>query len=81
MKPLASFILWARICHFYKNGSGFGFVWNWFNPLSWIISPIIYLTSCIFYGTLDTWKYRHEIGFGMNPYFKKHPEKLVWLKK
>ena len=81
MKPLAKFVLWSRICRFYKNGSGFGFVWNWINPLSWIIAPIIFLTHTILYGILETWKYRHNVGLGIDPYFKKHPEKLVWLKK
>lgn len=78
MKPLAKIIIWLRIARFYKNGNGF--VWNWFNPLSWIIAPIFFLTNVLLEGIIDTWKYRYEIGFGMDPYFKKHPDKLMWLK-
>jgi hypothetical protein len=80
MKPLAKIILWLRIAKFYKNGSGFGFVWNWFNPLSWFIAPIFFLTSVFLEGIIETWEYRHQIGFGIAPYFKKHPDRLVWLK-
>jgi hypothetical protein len=81
MKPIAKIILWARIFRFYKNGSGFGFVWNWINPLSWIFAPTIFLTSCVLYGTIETWKERHSIGFGIDPYFKSNPSKLVWVKR
>lgn len=81
MKPIAEFIIWARISHFYKNGSGFGFIWNWWNPISWFSFPIIFLTSCVLHGTIETWKYRHNIGLGIDPFFKKHPEKLVWVKR
>lgn len=81
MKPVAKFILWSRMCKLYKNGNSFGFVWNWFNPLSWVCFPILFLTQVIMYGILETWRYKHEIGLGMNPYFKEHPEKLVWIKR
>lgn len=81
MKAIARIILWSRMLKFYKDGSVFGFVWNWFNPLSWIFSPIMFLTGIFLYGMLETWKYRYQLGFGMNPYFKEHPEKLVWIKR
>lgn len=80
MKLLGKVIVWLHVCKFYKNGSGVGFVWNWFNPLSWIIAPIIFLTNVFLFGILETWKYRHEVGIGINPFFEKHPEKLVWMK-
>jgi hypothetical protein len=80
-KKFAKIVLWARIFRFYKNGSGFGFVWNWINPLSWIFAPTIFLTSCVLYGTIETWKERHSIGFGIDPYFKSNPSKLVWVKR
>jgi hypothetical protein len=80
MKPLAKIILRLRIAKFYKNGSGFGFVWNWFNPLSWLVAPILFLTNTILFGIIETWKYRHEVGIGLDPFFKKYPEKLEWVK-
>jgi hypothetical protein len=80
MKLFGKVIVWLHVCKFYKNGSGVGFVWNWLNPLSWIIALIIFLTNVFLFGMLETWKYRHEVGIGIDPFFEKHPEKLVWLK-
>ena len=81
MRKITEFIIWLRVCRFYKNGNGFGFVWNWINPLSWIFAPIIFLTSCLLYGIIETWKEKHFIGFGMHPYFKNNPSKLIWVKR
>lgn len=68
-----------RMIRTYRDGSGFGFVWRWWNPLTWVATPLVVVLSIIMQGVPETWKYKHDIGFGMKPWFIKHPEQLEWL--
>jgi hypothetical protein len=63
---------------FYHNGDGAGFVWRFWHPLAWIIAPIALIASVIVEGAPSTWRHRHQIGFGMDPWFLKNPDKLRW---
>lgn len=63
---------------FYHNGDGAGFVWRPWHPVAWLVAPTAFIASVITEGAPSTWRHRHEIGFGMNPWFVKHPDKLRW---
>jgi len=63
---------------FYHNGDGAGFVWRWWHPASWVLAPLAFVVSCIIQGAPDAWDSRHDIGFGMNPWFIANPDKLEW---
>lgn len=64
---------------FYQNGDGVGFVWIYWNPISWIMIPVFLIIHVLMVGIPDTKQNIHECGITLNPYFKKHPEKLVWV--
>lgn len=66
------------IAKFYHNGDGAGFIWNWFNPLSWIVSPLLFIIYIFVEGYPKTIKNKHDIGFGMDPYFVEHPDEIEW---
>lgn len=63
----------------YRDGSTIGFVWRTWHPLAWILGPIMFLAYGLISGFPEAWRYRHDIGFGMKPWFKEHPERLEWL--
>lgn len=63
----------------YKNGDTHGFVWRYRNPLVWPTLPLLFVANVLAYGIPETWKNKHEIGIGMNPWFVKHPERLEWV--
>lgn len=79
MNPILLLFKTCYIAKVYKDGDTHGFVWQWFNPLSWIIAPVIFFLSCLLTGIPDTWKYRYDNGFGIKPYFINNPDKLKWL--
>jgi hypothetical protein len=62
----------------YENGSATGFVWRWWHPLSWVVGPLLFILQGFVTGFPDAWRYRHDLGFRMNPWFVEHPERLKW---
>lgn len=63
----------------YKDGDTYGFTWRWWNPLSWVAALGCFVLMVLVQGWPETMKYKHEIGFGLSPYFKENPEELVWF--
>jgi hypothetical protein len=80
MKILGKFLYYSGSAKFYYDGDGLGFVWRWYHPFAWIFVPLLFSIQALLVGVPNTWKYRHGLGIGMNPFFKKNPEKLMWLK-
>lgn len=84
MKKKSPFSAFGRIIvqtgmfRLYKNGGSFGFLVRWWHPLSWIYAPLVFIASVLFVGFPETWKDRHDIGFRMNPWFVKNPDRLEW---
>lgn len=71
---------WAlRMVRIYKNGDTHGFVWRYWHPLVWVALPLLFVANALCYGIPETWKNKHELGVGMNPWFVKHPERLEWV--
>ena len=79
MNPFGKLLMMLYIVRVYRNGDGFSFVWRFWNPLSWVLAPIAFLGCAYSEGVPYTLEYKHEIGFGIDPYFIKHPEQLEWL--
>lgn len=63
----------------YRDGDGFGFVWRWWNPLAWIAAPLAFIVGVLVQGVPETLRYKHNLGFGMNPWFVENPERLEWI--
>ena len=78
LSPVGRVIYWTGAARFYHNGDGAGFIWRWWHPLAWIVAPLGFIASVVMVGLPETWSDKHALGFGMNPYFVKHPDKLVW---
>lgn len=68
-----------RMIRVYKDGDGVGFVWRWWNPLTWIAFPSYFALAVLIQGLPETLRYKHYIGIGMKPWFIDHPERLEWL--
>lgn len=79
LTPAGHLIRMLGAARFYRNGSGAGFVWRWWHPMTWVFAPSSFIASVIISGFPETWRYRHEIGIGMNPWFKERPDELKWL--
>lgn len=76
--PLGRGIRRTGAASFYHNGDGAGFVWRWWHPLSWVLAPLFFLLHCGACGVPDAWRYRHETGLRMDPWFIKNPSHLEW---
>lgn len=79
MKPLMKFFYYTGCIKLYKNGDVIGFVWRWWHPLCIAVVPVLFLCSIILVGVMETFKYKHDLGVGVDPFFKRNPEKLEWL--
>lgn len=79
MYTLGKVFAYLRVIRVYKDGDGFGFVWRWWNPIAWIFAPLTFMAMSFFEGVPYTFKNRHEVGFGIGPYFIRNPNDLEWL--
>lgn len=79
MTPVGRTVWALRMIRVYKNGGGRGLVWRYWNPLVWVALPLLLVANVLCYGIPETWKNKHELGVGMNPWFVKHPEQLEWV--
>ena len=79
MTPLARFLKLARVIRIYRDGDGHGFVWRWWNPLTWLIAPLAIAFVILMQGIPQTITNKHDVGVGMKPWFVEHPERLEWL--
>lgn len=79
IKPLGKICYYLKIGRFYANGDGVGFIFNYWNPLSYPIMILNIVISIFLYGVFDTIRDRSGLGFCINPYFQKHPHLLYWI--
>lgn len=78
LKGFGRFVWRMKAARFYHNGDGAGLIWNWWNPIAWPLAACAFIASCVFEGVPATWRNKHDIGFGMDPWFIKNPDKLEW---
>lgn len=80
MRPLAKFLYYTRAAKFYYDGDTLGFVWRFWNPISWVLLPLIVILYAVIVGVPQAYKDKNGMGIGINNYFKKHPDRLQWFK-
>lgn len=80
LKVAGKIIYHSGAARFYYDGDGLGFVWNWWHPLTWFMAPILLMIHVVLEGVIEAWKYKHDLGIGMKPWFKENPERLEWMK-
>lgn len=56
------------------------FIWNWWNPIAWVIAPLTFVLMGLIIGFPEAWRTKTEGGFGMNPYFTNNNIELEWAK-
>lgn len=79
MNKLGRTLKWIRVIRVYKDGDGFGFVWRWWNPLTWLLAPGFVWFAVLMQGIPETLRAPHDIGFGIKPWFIEHPERFEWV--
>ena len=79
MNTLGKIFAYLQVIRVYRNGDGFGFVWRWWNPVTWVFAPLLFAVAAFFEGVPATVENRHNIGFVMDPYFIDNPEQLEWI--
>lgn len=79
LTPIGKIMRITGVARFYRDGNGARFIWRWWHPLSWILAPLFVVVSVVLDGIFDTWRYRHDIGIGMKPWFKERPAELRWF--
>ncbi len=63
----------------FKDGHSASFVWRWYHPLSWIFGPLLFVLNIFSEGFPKTWKYRHDLGFGLSPFWQARKKDILWL--
>jgi len=81
LRPLGKALWRPHIINIYCNGDGVGFVWVWWNPLAWIVAALVTIITIFMVGVPQAWANKHEFGFGISPYFKANPDRLVWIER
>ncbi len=79
MTPLGRALKAAYMIRLYRDGYGHGFIWRWWNPLTWVVVPFVVLLVILIQGVPETLRHPHEIGFGIHPYFIENPDRLEWI--
>lgn len=79
MNKLSNFLKSLWVIRVYKDGDGFGFVWRWLNPLTWLLAPVFILYAVLMQGVPETLANLHYVGIGINPWFIERPERLEWI--
>jgi len=75
------FWLWKlRAFRLYANGDTYGVLLNGWNPISWFLLVFGFTFLVVAQGLPKTLKYPQDLGLVVDPFFKKHPEQLVWIK-
>jgi hypothetical protein len=75
----------SKTIRLYKDGDGFGYLWRWWNPITWILAPCVIVIEFAYrFLTEGVSGFDKEIlsdvGITIRPFFKKNPEKLKWFK-
>ena len=73
MRELSKFgkvIKALRMASFWKDGDSSSFCWNWWNPLTWIVTPFILVIIIFLGGIEELLENRYNYGFGLSPYWK-----------
>ena len=54
----------------WKDGDSSSFCWNWWHPLTWVVTPFLALTVVFFGGIKELKENHYNYGFGLSPYWK-----------
>jgi hypothetical protein len=81
---IGKFFYYTKTFRFYKDGDGYSYIWNYHNPLSYIIMPIWAIVNFMLLlltgGIPDVHRYfLEDSGFRLKKYFREHPEQLVFF--
>lgn len=77
---LLATLYYLYVVDVYKSGKEIGgVVWKWKNPLSWVVAPLVFLVAAWFNGYTEAVKNKHNLGFGLPPYWEARKEHLVRL--
>jgi len=79
MYTLGKLFAYLYVIRVYKDGDGYGFVWRFWNPVSWLFAPLLFLIAGFLEGYPTAYRNRCDYGFGINPYFIDNPNELEWL--
>lgn len=63
----------------FRDGSTISAVWIWWHPVAWVLAPLSAVLAILMNGVPDFWRYRHENGFGLSPYWKARRNEIKWL--
>lgn len=77
-KTIVKVMYYLGIFKVYHNGDGYGVIGRYWNPLFWLQFIVLFFISTLLSGAIETWKEKHDLGLGIDPWFKEHPEELEY---
>lgn len=81
MNTLGKIFAYLHVISVYRNGDTYGFVWHWWNPISWVFGPLAFIALAFFEGVPTAIKNKHDVGFGIDPYFVSNRDQLEWIRR
>lgn len=68
---IGKIIYYLHIAKFWKDGDTASFLWNLWNPLSWIVIILLFLGTILVYGISGI---KEMQGIKLSKYWKKHKD-------
>ena len=69
-----------RIGNFYYNGDAADMVFNYWNPLSWVLAIVAIIATILIAGIPELYNYPEHAGLRVSPFFKKNNYEVEWIK-
>lgn len=77
LTTFAKIVIALRIIRTYNNHAGW--VWQYWNPLAWVMIPLTIVASILFSGIPETFRKPSDLGFGIDPFYINNPKyPLEW---
>jgi hypothetical protein len=70
----------GKVITAWKDGDTVSFLWNWWNPVSWLFVPVLVLYIFISSGIAGVLDCGFEEGFTLSDYWKENKDKREFLK-
>lgn len=80
LNSFTKLLIRLRMINAWCDGDGISFVWNWYNPLTYLMMPYVLLSlllATILYGVKEVFSSFHDFGFVKSPYWKENQNEII----
>jgi hypothetical protein len=74
LTPVGRVMIYTGCVRFYRDGGGFGSVFRWWHPISWV-TWLVTLQICGWVGE----PVNNVVRFRLSPYWRERRDQIEWL--